>query len=97
MLDDEPKSMVEALSGLDAPFWQEAINSEIELIMRNNIWVLVDLPEVCKTLGCKWILWRKYKTDGTIEKYKARLVVKDFKHQEEYARKYLAKKGRYAS
>ena len=36
MLDDEPKSLAEALSGPDVPFWQEAINSETESIMRNN-------------------------------------------------------------
>ncbi|XP_041995839.1 uncharacterized mitochondrial protein AtMg00820-like [Salvia splendens] len=84
MLDDEPKSVNEALSGPDALFWIEAINSEIESIMRNNTWVLVDLSEGCKTIGCKWILRRKYKTDGTIEKYKASLVVKGIKQQEGY-------------
>ena len=49
ILDDEPKSLAEALSSPDALFWQEAINSEIKSIMRNNTWVLVDFPEGCKT------------------------------------------------
>ncbi|KAL0437633.1 UNVERIFIED_CONTAM: Retrovirus-related Pol polyprotein from transposon TNT 1-94 [Sesamum radiatum] len=33
-------------------------------------------------LGCKWILKRKYKADGSIDKYKARLVAKGFKQKE---------------
>ncbi|MCQ7056711.1 hypothetical protein M9Y08_18315, partial [Clostridioides difficile] len=37
-----------------------------------------------KPLGCKWILKRKYKADGTIDKYKARLVVKGFRQTEGY-------------
>ena len=30
-----------------------------------------------KAIGSKWILKRKFKCDGSIEKYKARLVAKD--------------------
>ena len=82
MLDGEPKSLSDALSGPDAVWWLEAINSEMESIMLNNTWVLVDLPEGCKALGCKWILKKKYKPDGTVDKYKARLVVKGFKQKE---------------
>ena len=82
MLDGEPKSLSEALSGPDAVWWLEAINSEMESIMLNNTWVLVDLSEGCKALGCKWILKKKYKPDGTVDKYKARLVVKGFKQKE---------------
>ncbi|GKB77903.1 zinc finger, CCHC-type containing protein [Tanacetum coccineum] len=43
---------------------------EMNSIMGNNTWVLVDLPP-----GCKWIFKRKLKGDGTIEKFKARLVI----------------------
>ncbi|PHT76557.1 hypothetical protein T459_20079 [Capsicum annuum] len=35
-----------------------------------------------KLLGSKWIFKRKMKADGTIDKYKARLVVKGFKQKE---------------
>jgi hypothetical protein len=31
-----------------------------------------------KRLTCKWVYKRKLKPDGTIERYKARLVAKDF-------------------
>ncbi|CAA0807100.1 cysteine-rich RLK (RECEPTOR-like protein kinase) 8, partial [Striga hermonthica] len=74
MLDDEPSSVKEALSSPDGPLWEEAVNSKIESIMRNHTWELVDLPDGCKPLGCKWILKKKYKADGSIDKFKARLV-----------------------
>ncbi|GJT04145.1 zinc finger, CCHC-type containing protein [Tanacetum coccineum] len=41
-------------------------------------WVLSDLPPGCKPLGCKWIFKRKMKVDGTIDKFKARLIVVSF-------------------
>ena len=50
--------------------------------MQNHTWVEVDLPPGNKPLGCKWILKRKYKADGTIDKYKARLIVKGYRQKE---------------
>ncbi|KAK4407669.1 Retrovirus-related Pol polyprotein from transposon TNT 1-94 [Sesamum angolense] len=50
--------------------------------MQNHTWELEDLPSGSKPLGCKWILKRKYKADGSIDKYKARLVAKGFKQKE---------------
>ncbi|GJT69539.1 zinc finger, CCHC-type containing protein [Tanacetum coccineum] len=59
----------------------EAINDEMESIMGNNTWVLADLPPGGKPLGFKWIFKRKLKVDGTIEKFKARLVIQGFKQK----------------
>ena len=42
----------------------------------------MDLPPKNKPLGYKWIFKRNMKVDGTIERYKATLVVKSFKQQE---------------
>ena len=36
---------------------------------------MVDLPPGGTPLGCKWIFNRKMKTDGSIDKYKATLVL----------------------
>ncbi|GJW54778.1 zinc finger, CCHC-type containing protein [Tanacetum coccineum] len=60
---------------------KEAINDEMDSIMGNNTWVLTDLPPGCRPLGCKWIFKRKLKVDGTVEKFKARLVIQDFKQK----------------
>nr|GFB44169.1 zinc finger, CCHC-type [Tanacetum cinerariifolium] len=41
-------------------------------------WVLTYLPPGCRPMGCKWIFKRKLKVDGTVEKFKARLVIQGF-------------------
>ncbi|GJW45807.1 zinc finger, CCHC-type containing protein [Tanacetum coccineum] len=65
-----------------AAFWKEAIDDEIGYIMENNTWVLSDLPPGCKPLGCKWIFKRKMKVNGTIDKFKARLVIQGLRQKE---------------
>ena len=82
MLEDEPQSFEEAIFTPEAPFWKEAVNSEIESILQNHTWELVDLPPGCKPLGYKWIFKKKLKASGSIDKYKARLVVKGYKKRE---------------
>ena len=53
MLEDEPQSFKEDISTPKAPFWKEVVNSEIESILQNHTWELVDLPLGCKPLGYK--------------------------------------------
>ena len=59
--------------------WKEATDSEIESILHNHTWELVELLPGCKTLSSKWVFKRKRKVDGSIDKYKARLVIKGYK------------------
>ena len=61
---------------------EEAINAEVDSILQNHTWELVDLPPGNKPLGYKWIFKRKMKVDGSIDKYKARLVAKGYKQKE---------------
>ena len=42
----------------------------------------MDLPPGCKPLSSKWVFKRKHKVDGSIDKYKARLVIKGYKQTE---------------
>ncbi|GKC42181.1 zinc finger, CCHC-type containing protein [Tanacetum coccineum] len=80
-VEDDPKTFDEAMKSQDVAFWKEAINDEMDSIMGNNTWVLTDLPPGCRPLGCKWIFKRKMKVDGTVEKFKARLVIQGFKQK----------------
>nr|GFA35690.1 zinc finger, CCHC-type [Tanacetum cinerariifolium] len=59
-----------------------SIDDEIGSIMENNSWVLSDLPPGCKPLGYKWIFKRKMKVDGTVDRFKARLVIQGFRQKE---------------
>ena len=78
-IEEDPSSIKEALSSIDADLWQEAINDEMDSLMSNETWHLTDLPPGCKTIGCKWILKKKLKLDGLVDKCKACLVVKGFR------------------
>ncbi|GKA00528.1 zinc finger, CCHC-type containing protein [Tanacetum coccineum] len=80
-VEDDPKTFDEAMKSQDVAFWKEAINDEMDSIMGNNTWVLTDLPPGCRPLGCKWIFKRKIKVDGTVERFKARLVIQGFKQK----------------
>nr|GEX15437.1 zinc finger, CCHC-type [Tanacetum cinerariifolium] len=81
MLRMIPKTFDEAMKSQDVAFGKEAINDEMNSIMGNNTWVLADLPPSCKPFGCKWIFKRKLKVDGTIKKFKARLVIQEFRQK----------------
>ncbi|GJW84186.1 retrotransposon protein, putative, ty1-copia subclass [Tanacetum coccineum] len=82
MEENEPTSYQEAVISSKGDQWKEAIKSEIESILQNHTWELVDLPPGCKPLSYKWIFKKKMKADGTIDKYKARLVIKGFRQRE---------------
>ena len=49
---------------------------EIKALHKNHTWELVELPSGKKTVGCRWIFTVKHNADGSIERYKARLVAK---------------------
>ncbi|KAL0367959.1 UNVERIFIED_CONTAM: Retrovirus-related Pol polyprotein from transposon TNT 1-94 [Sesamum calycinum] len=75
LVDEDPKTYVEAITSIDSSFWKEAIKNELDSIMTNHTWDLVDLPVGSKPIKCKWIFKKKIKPDGSIDKFKARLVV----------------------
>eukprot|EP00253_Pinus_taeda_P014960 PITA_14960 len=50
-----------------------------DALIKNGTWKLVDPPLGTKPIGCKWVYKDKYKTDGSVDKYKAKLVAKDLK------------------
>ncbi|XP_059431574.1 uncharacterized mitochondrial protein AtMg00820-like [Corylus avellana] len=78
-IENEPSNIEEAMRSRDATFWKEAIDDEMESIMFINTWILVDSPSGSKPIGCKWIFKKKMKYDGSIDKYKVRLVAKGFR------------------
>jgi hypothetical protein len=81
-VEEDPNTYSEAMASRDAAFWRVAVNDEMDLMMSNNTWVLVDLPPGSNTISCKWYLERKYRTDGTIQTFKGRLVAKGFRQRE---------------
>jgi hypothetical protein len=72
----------EAYASLDSEHWKEAVQNEMESILINGTWEICDLPVGCKPVGCKWVFKKKMKPDGTVDKFKARLVTKWFTQKE---------------
>lgn len=48
---------------------------EIQGLEENKAWTIEDLLAEKKPISCKWVYRVKYKSDGSIERYKARLVI----------------------
>ena len=50
-------------------------------LAENEIGDLVDAPKGVKSIGCRWVYKVKYNIDGSVNRYKARLVVKGYAQQ----------------
>lgn len=69
-----PLDINEALNSSDAKQWEEAMKEEMKSLTKNKTWELVNLPPDRRTIKNKWIY--RLKTDGNINRYKVRLVIK---------------------
>lgn len=54
------------------------MEKEIEALLNNHTWEVVTLPPGKRPIGCKWVFKVKLKTDGTLERCKARLVAQGY-------------------
>ena len=73
----EPESYDEVLQDKELVKWELAMKDEIDSLMSNQMWPLVELPKGKKALHNKWVYRIKEECDGN-KRYKARLVVKGF-------------------
>jgi Reverse transcriptase (RNA-dependent DNA polymerase) len=55
---------------------------ELDALTRNNTWQLVPPLSGAHIIGCKWIFKVKKRVDGTIHRYKVRLVAKDYTQEQ---------------
>ena len=78
----EPQTVKEALSCPENEEWKAAMQKEMESISSNGVWDLVELPKDRKPVGNKWVFKKKTNADGSIERYKARLVAQDFSQKQ---------------
>ncbi|CAA2992831.1 retrovirus-related Pol poly from transposon TNT 1-94 [Olea europaea subsp. europaea] len=62
--------------------WREAMANELRALKDNDTWDVVHCPGNVKAIGCKWVYSIKLWSDGTVDRYKARLVA--FGNRQEY-------------
>uniref|UniRef100_A0A803PM20 Reverse transcriptase Ty1/copia-type domain-containing protein n=1 Tax=Cannabis sativa TaxID=3483 RepID=A0A803PM20_CANSA len=64
------------------PVWDNAMDKKIAALESNGTWNIVSLPASAHAIGCKWVYKIKYNADGSVERFKARLLAKGFSQQE---------------
>jgi histone deacetylase 1/2 len=74
----EPQSVQEALGD---PNWKRAMEDEYAALIKNDTWHLMPYKPGMNLIDCKWVFKIKRKADGSINRYKGRLVEKGFKQQ----------------
>ncbi|GKF03480.1 ribonuclease H-like domain-containing protein [Tanacetum coccineum] len=66
-----PRSHVHALRD---PNWKEAMLDEYNALITNGTWVLVPRPANVNVVRSMWLFKHKFHADGSLSRYKARLV-----------------------
>ena len=74
----DPTTFEEAIISPDKEKWLVAMDKEMPSLKANDVYELVELPKNRQTVGSKWVYKRKFKSDGSVERFKSRLVAKGF-------------------
>jgi len=74
----ERLSYSKALRRPDAEQWKQAASEELNAHSTNGTWELVPRPKGKKIIGSKWVFKVKRNADGSVERYKGRLVAKGY-------------------
>ena len=78
----EPSSYSEALRSPYSSEWTKGMKSELMSLNQNQAFEITTLPEGAHTIGTKWVYKVKFAKDGTVSRFKARLVIKGYSQQE---------------
>lgn len=54
------------------------MREELHMIDKNGTWELVDRPKNRKIIGVKWVYRNKFNADGSMNKHKAKFIVKRY-------------------
>ena len=73
-----PTSLLEAHTRPDWKQWEKAVLDEYQSLIDNETWEVAKLPKGKNLVGSKWVFKVKENADGSIDRYKARLVAQGF-------------------
>ena len=77
-LHNEPASYRQAVNGPDADAWLSAMDDEYKSLMDAGTFELVKLPQGANLVTCRWVFRLKQNADGSVSRFKARLVARGF-------------------
>nr|GEV78268.1 hypothetical protein [Tanacetum cinerariifolium] len=63
--------------------WVGDMNKELQALETNDTWTLTELPSSHKEIYSKWVYKVKFSPNGTVDNYKARLVIRGFSQKED--------------
>ena len=76
--DHDPTSYSEAVNGKDWRKWKIAIKEELDALLSNGTFLVVNQPSNRDLITSKWVFKVKRHANGMIDRYKARLVARGF-------------------
>lgn len=74
-INDEPSTFEQAIKSDDHEQWEKAMDEEYDSLIENRTW---KPPDGQKVIDNRWVFKLKQNPDGSIDRYKARLVVRGF-------------------
>ncbi|GJS87880.1 putative retrotransposon ty1-copia subclass protein [Tanacetum coccineum] len=74
----EPANYKAELSNPKPDKWLEVMNADMQSMIDNQVWSLVDLTPDGRTVGSKWLFKKKTDIDGNVHTYKTRLAAKGY-------------------
>ena len=78
----DPKMLDEALHGLNAKEWQEALDHKISQLERHGTWVVQDLPLGQTAIPCSEVVRVKRGPNGKVQSYRVRIVARGHRQVE---------------
>ncbi|PKU73279.1 Retrovirus-related Pol polyprotein from transposon TNT 1-94 [Dendrobium catenatum] len=76
--EPDPTSYTQAIK---TAHWRMAMSKEFQALQSQGTWELVPSQPHQHVLGCKWMYRTKFNSNGTVSRYKARLVALGYNHE----------------
>lgn len=81
-METEPRTLAEALKRPDADKYIECAIEEVKAHLENGTWKVVRLPKGKRAIGSRWVFKIKRNADGSVDRYKGRIVAKGYSQRE---------------